>query len=87
MGRNFLGLRMRAQICCNSLIACALYGLKSSGASWRHQFAAEIRSMGFKDTKAHGVRNHIKRMVLHTMNIWWYMSMMLSVSLKHQIIG
>ena len=37
-----------------AVIARALYGLKSSGASWRHHFATEIRSMGFKDTKADG---------------------------------
>ena len=35
-----------------AVIARALYGLKSSGASWRHHFATEIRSMGFKGTKA-----------------------------------
>ena len=34
-----------------AVIARALYGLKSSGASWRNRFATEIRSMGFKDTK------------------------------------
>ncbi len=37
-----------------AVIARALYGLKSSGASWRYHFATEIRSMGFKDTKADG---------------------------------
>ena len=37
-----------------AVIARALYGLKSSGASWRHHFATEIRNMGFKDTKADG---------------------------------
>ena len=37
-----------------AVIAWALYGLKSSGASWRHHFATEIRNMGFKDTKADG---------------------------------
>ena len=35
-----------------AVIARALYGLKSSGASWRHHFATEIRNMGFTDTKA-----------------------------------
>ena len=37
-----------------TVIVRALYGLKSSGASWRHHFTAEIRNMGFKDTKADG---------------------------------
>ena len=37
-----------------AVIARALYGLKSSGASWRHHFATEIRNMGFKDTNADG---------------------------------
>ena len=37
-----------------AVIVRALYGLKSSGASWRNHFATEIRSMGFKDTKADG---------------------------------
>lgn len=37
-----------------AVITRALYGLKSSGASWRHHFATEIRNMGFKDTKADG---------------------------------
>ena len=37
-----------------AVISRALYGLKSSGASWRHHFATEIRNMGFRDTKADG---------------------------------
>ena len=36
-----------------AIIARALYGLKSSGASWRNHFATEIRS-SFKGTKADG---------------------------------
>ncbi len=77
-----------------AVIARALYGLKSSGASWRHHFATEIRSMGFKDTKADADadadvyrKKSFKRMVQHTMNTWWCMSTMLSVSLKHRTIG
>ena len=37
-----------------AVIARALYGLKSSGASWRHHFATEIRNLGFTNTKADG---------------------------------
>ena len=37
-----------------AVIAWTLYGLKSSGASWRHHFATKIRSLGFQGTKAGG---------------------------------
>ena len=37
-----------------AVITQALYGLKSSGASWRNHFATEIRSLGFQGTKADG---------------------------------
>ncbi len=35
-----------------AVISRALYGLKTSGASWRNHLAAEIREMGFTSTKA-----------------------------------
>ena len=35
-----------------AVISRALYGLKTSGASWRHHLSAEIRELGFVSTKA-----------------------------------
>ena len=48
-GKELFGIENEGKY---AVIARALYGLKSSGASWRHHFATEIRGMGFKDTKA-----------------------------------
>ena len=34
------------------VVTCALYGLKSSGASWRNMLSGMIRDMGFTPTQA-----------------------------------
>ena len=34
------------------VVTCALYGLKTSGASWRNMLSGTIRDMGFTPTQA-----------------------------------
>ena len=48
-GRELFGTEHEGKY---AIISRALYGLKTSGASWRHHLAAEIRELGFISTKA-----------------------------------
>ena len=48
-GKELFGIEHEGKY---AVISRALYGLKTSGASWRHHLAAEIRELGFVSTKA-----------------------------------
>ena len=48
-GRELFGTEHEGKY---AIISRALYGIKTSGASWRHHLAAEIRELGFMNTKA-----------------------------------
>ena len=48
-GGEEVGSEDRGSVC---VLTRALYGLKSSGASWHSTLAQYLRDMGFEDTKA-----------------------------------